>query len=246
MESGDWRNWSWWNQGQPWLMSQVQLTNVLASAEGITAHGGSRVARFEVRPEDAAAGRIHAKLFKTFSNGESSYATRRSPADVSGTYRVKYFFPTTYRVPANTQVNAFQFKEKYLVGTRTAWTSDPQDPLWWIQLGDSDWAKKMGGPQGSRPDAPVAFINNWTNPWKRKIGWRVLPLGRWVEFRADIVQGERIDFYIDGQLLDTGYQSEYPVSPFHATSVDWTFGIGNYSGAANGPMYADDASFTPR
>lgn len=235
--SGDFRSWDWWGQGDPtWAHIGVQ-TPAQAGIPGLW--GSSRVARFETTPDDILHGRDNAKLYKGFATG--NWPNTHPPADVSGTYSAWYYLPTNYRVPALTWVNLFQFKEKYHVPG-----GDTSDPLWWIQLGDAQWAQDSGGPRASRPDAPVAFLNYWNNHWTRQVHWKTIPLGRWFEIKAVVYQDQRIDFYIDGDHFDTAQNSEYHVSPFHgAQSMQWIFGVGNYSTAANGPMFVGRASYSP-
>jgi hypothetical protein len=237
-ESGDFSGWSWWGQGVP---NWGHVAVVDPAAERIPPASGGHVARFETTREDVSRGIDDAKIFRIF--GAGSGPARKPPKDVSGTYRVIYYFPKTYRVPNKTYVNAFQFKEKWHQGGGI----EGSRPLWWINLGNAAEWRHKGGPAPKRADAPVAFINREDNDWKRSPRVRAVPLGRWVEFRAEVVQGKRIDFYVDGHLLETARASEYPVSPFRGRrSIQWEFGVGNYSGGANGPMYADDGAFVPR
>ncbi|MEX2413265.1 MAG: hypothetical protein WD399_06375 [Thermoleophilaceae bacterium] len=233
-ESGDFSAWSWWGEGQEDIWGHVSV--VSAAAEGVPAREGSRVARFETTADDIANDRIHAKVFKSFSTG--SGAQERPFDDQSGSYGVWYFFPTSYRVPVGTTVNALQFKDNY----RTA-DGKQSDPLWWLNLGNAGFWSSRGGPQGLRSDAPVAYANNWGGSHWDRVKFVEVPLGRWVEFRAEVRHGERVDFYIDGKLFDTGQASEYPVNAFHESSINLIFGIGNYSGGANGPLYADSVSY---
>ena len=56
-------------------------------------------------------------------------------------------------------------------------------------------------------------------------------------------QNNRIDWYVDGRLLVTNYETEFHVGPIHGSDAeDWTYGIGNYSGNV-GVIYADDAAY---
>ena len=245
-ETGDFTEWTAWGQWSPDQWGHLDVID--PESEGVPRKQGSKVARFETTPDDILAGRIHAKLYKGFFTTDSE-GNRRPPADVSGTYRAWYYFPETYRVPTETWVNVFQFKEKY----RTADRRDPSDPLWWIEVRDAAWMlqrphKVWHGDVPLRPNAPVAFTNYRTAPNnERTLHAKPIPLGRWVEFRAELHQGDRIDFFIDGEHFDTARHSEYPVSPFHGEdSLEWLFGTGNYSTGSNGPLYGDEASYTSR
>lgn len=248
-QSGDFSGWSWWGGGPPSGASPDpgqlwgHIAVVSAASEGIPALDGNRVARFETTPSDIAAGRINAKLYKSFYRGGPSLFDHRPPADVSGSYSVYYYFPSDYRVPPGAAVNIFQFKENFKT-TDASTGGAVSKPSYWIQVEGDDWARKMGGPVTARSDAPVAFVSWPTNGFKG-LNYVPVPLGRWVQFRAEVHQGDRIDFFMDGRPLQTVHQSDYPVGPFHGSaSLDWTFGIGAF-GNGLGPIYADDASFKP-
>lgn len=236
-EGGNFAEWTWWGQGQTSLWGHIAVVD--PASEGVPRFGGARVGRFETTADDIAAGRTSAKVYESFrSNG-------RSPAHVGGTYRAWYYLPPSYRVPLNTDVNVFQFKEDYADAGGT-WHSDA---LWWLNLSTASWAKGMGGAAWigtppARGDAPVFLLQHAENRWTRQVRFMPAPLGRWFEIRADLRQGDRIDFFIDGRLYDTARASEYPVNPFRSDSLGWTFGVGNYSTGANGPLYLDDASYT--
>ena len=243
-ESGDFSGWSAWGQHTRGQWGHV--TVVEPRAEGVPSREGSRVARFETTPADISAGRIHAKLYKAFYITDKA-GKRHPPGDVGGTYRTWLYFPESYRVPAETWVNVFQFKEKY----RTGDGRNPSDPLWWIEVRDAAWMRERPrhfwhGEAPANPEAPVAFINYRTaDNDRRHLQAKPIPLGRWVEFRAELHQEDRIDFFIDGEHFDTARHGEYPVSPFHGEdSLEWLFGTGNYSSGSNGPLYGDEASYT--
>lgn len=241
--SGDFSGWSWWGQGDP---TYAHRSVIDPTTEGVPRLGSAHVARFETTPADVAAGHPHAKIFKSFGT-ELGTPQSRPPTDVSGTYSAWYYLPATYKVSPRTWVNVFQFKEKY----RVPGADDTSDPLWWVQFTDAGWAQRTAAawqenlPGASRPDAPVAMLNRQGNDWKEKRRFLSVPLARWFEITAVVHQGDRIDFFLDGQSLDTAHASEYPVSPFHgAAGTEWMWGVGNYSTAANGPLYLDNASFT--
>jgi hypothetical protein len=187
----------------------------------------------QVTSDDAANGRIHAKLYEGFGSGG------RPPADVSGTYSAWYYIPSDYSIPSGKAANIFQFKEKY---------DDHSDPLWWVQLSTGSWAKSLGGAKwvGAKPtraDQPVALLNYWGNDWSRPITFQTVPLDRWFQITAVLRQKNRIDFTIDGQPFDTATAATYPVSPFHSNSQEWTFGVGNYTDAPS-TLFLGPASFT--
>lgn len=236
-ESGDFRRWSWWGQGQEDLWGHVDV--VRAVDEGVPPLDGHRVARFETTPDDIAAGRVHAKLFKALSVGRGR---RERPArDQSGTYSAWYFLPETYSVPYGTSVNAFQLKDNYRTDG-----GKQSDPLWWVNFGNAEYWSERGGPGGLRAEAPVAYVNSWGGEqWDDDVGFAEVPLGRWFEIRAELFHGERIDFHLDGRPLDTGDADVHPVNAFRPRSINLLFGVGNYSNGANGPLYVDAVGYEP-
>ncbi|MEX1140869.1 MAG: hypothetical protein WD399_06385 [Thermoleophilaceae bacterium] len=235
-ESGDFRRWSWAGQGQEELWGHVAV--VEAASAGIPALDGEHAARFETTPDDIANDRIHAKVFRSFSVAQG--VSERPYEDQSGTYGAWYYLPETYRVPHGTTVNAFQFKDNY----RTQ-DGKQSDPLWWVNFGNAAYWSERGGPRGLRDDAPVAYINSWTGGHWDDASFAEVPLGRWFELRAEITHGEQIAFHLDGRPLGTGYASQQPVGTFHRSSINLIFGVGNYSGGANGPLYVDAVSYRP-
>jgi hypothetical protein len=231
-ESGTWEEWKGYGaKSQPEMYPPAEIVDPLD--EGIPRIQGRRAARLEVRPEDARADRTHAKLIRSWS------ADR-----VSGSYRAWYYVPSGYTLRGRAWVNIFQFKEPYSCDGYCS------DPSWWMVLVGA----KRG--DGIRRGAPVAEIERWESDGRRRRveRRRPFPTGRWVEVRADVRQGERIDYYIDGRRFDTALQEEYPVGPMHGSrSLEWAFGVGSYTGtsgdparyAANGPLYVDAVSFRP-
>lgn len=223
-EGGNFREWSWWGQGDD---TWGDISVVDPSDEGVPRKEGDRVGRFEVTDND----KPHAKLYKGFSLKQ-----------VSGSYRAWFYIPKDFAVPLGTASNVFQFKDHHGGGS---------DPTWWLQLSTASWAKRLGGnwhgPQPSRDDAPVIWMHWIDNDFSRTVQFKAAPLGRWFEMRADVVDGQSIDFSVDGDHLDTARNSVYPVGPLHDDSDEWTFGVGNYStGDTNprGPLYIDDVSVT--
>jgi hypothetical protein len=219
-EGGDFREWTWWGQGQEHIWGHISIVD--PAAYRVARLQGRLAARFETTRADVRAGRYHAKLYRGFS------IDRRSPADVSGTYRAFFYLPRNYRVPRRTWVNLFQFKEDY-------WRGE-----WWVGAIAARDARR----RSRRPLHPAIGISSWGGG--RRTKYRLMPLGRWVEIRAEVCQGDRIEFYVDGELLDTALARQYPVNPFRERSERWTFGVGNYSTGANGPLLVDDVSYRPR
>ena len=200
---------------------------------------GRYIASFEVTDADRQAGKIHSKLYKHWAvrapirakrDGFGRPVERLPGGDPSGTYRAHYFLPPDYRA-ARRWVNVFQWKEDH--GAR----AEHQDPQWWLNLGR---ASSFGGDT----DAPVLFVNNWGNPYRRYRPRTVpAPLGRWFEIRAELQQRRRIDWYLDGRLFARSRNAAYPIGRRPRTT-GWIFGVGHYGGL--GRLWVDDVSYVPR
>jgi Bacterial Ig domain len=244
-ESGDFSEWSWWGQGDP---TYVGLSVVDPASYGVPACAGSRVARFEITAQDVQNGYYNSKLYKSFSVPGSGRTY--PPADVSGNYTSWFYIPSGFQVSDPGGVNMFQYKTKlYSYGgtSEPSWEMDIQSRSWVDGRPEHQWV----GAEPAGANDPVAVTNygnsidGWDNPNARMNTAMALPVGRWFAVTAHVVQGSRIDWYVDGRLLVTNYQSEFPVGPIHGTDAeDWTWGIGNYSGNV-GVIYADNVSYTP-
>jgi len=242
-ETGDFTEWSYVqgadpNQGGPGPQYVYVST---ASAEGIPPHGGSWVAHFE-RPASAPA-YPHAKVYKEWSvvgkEDQFGRVQERLPNDgnPSGIYRAWHYYPIDYQATSE-WTNIFQFKEEGII--RDALCQQPnwcQLPSWWISTAPA----AHFGVGGNEPILFVSHLHLDYSNFHPK--WLLVPLGRWFEIRADLYEGIRIDWYVDGQLLDQSYNSEYPVGRFYDESIGWVFGVGHYQGI--GKLWVDDASFTP-
>jgi hypothetical protein len=208
------------------------------TTQGVPYKRGTRVGRFEVSASDRLAGRVHAKLYRHFGPP--------MPTDVRGTYSAWFYLSPNYTLPFSSRdawANIFQWKEWANGGSSQA-------PLWWLELRPRTWIEQrpnetwVGSPPAGGDD-PVAFIDHWTaDNNSRAFRAMTMPRGRWVELRAVLLQRQRIDFYVDGQFLDTAFDSSYPVSPFRGDPQGFfIFGVGNY-GTASGVLYVDDVSYT--
>ncbi len=242
--TGDFSQWTWWGQGQANIWGDISVVN--PGSVGVPALDPSdpHIAQMTVTASGPADGQVNAKLYKMFGSTDNS-GVEHPPSDVSGTYSAWYYIPSSYQMSSSdTWANIFQFKEQYA----QADGSSHSDPLWWIQLSSGAWAASMGGARwiGAKPtssEQPVAVLNRWNNDWKRQVVLDTVPLNRWFEIVAVVHQNDRIDFSIDGQPFDTAQASEYPVSPFHSSSQEWIFGVGNYSTAPNTTLYIGRASY---
>ncbi|ADB51526.1 hypothetical protein [Conexibacter woesei] len=229
--SNDFIGWSWWGAGDT---SYGLISTPRADDERIPRWrtGFERVGRFQV----ADPARLHAKVYKTWSpNGVS-------PADVSGSYRASYYVPSSYGIPPSAgATNIFQWKEN---------VGGSSDPTWWVNMGGARWALSVGGARwiGPRPsgsdDRPVLFLNYWDNRWTRQVVFMQVPRDQWFEIRADVHEGVRIDFSVDGTAFDTALDSEYPVGTFARGGTGWTFGVGNYTQTLS-TLYVGEAKYQP-
>ena len=242
-ETGDFTEWSFAagadpNQGGPGPQYVYVST---ANAEGIPPHGSYWVAHIE-RPAGTPAN-PHAKVVKEWSVvgkwDQFGRIEERLPnnGNPSGTYRAWYYYPTDYQATSE-WTNIFQFKEEGITGD--ALCQPPKScqlPSWWINTAPAA-TFGMGG------NEPILFVNHWNQDYSSfHPECLLVPLGRWFEIRADLYEGVRIDWYVDGQLFDRSYNSEYPVGRFYDESNVWVFGVGHYLGI--GKIWVDDASFTP-
>jgi hypothetical protein len=175
----------------------------------------------------------HHKLYKLFTplNWPGRLDLRApadgTPADVSGRYVTYLYIPSAQlRLSPRGWVVLVQFKEGYVDSAGTA-TSVPS---WWIGLNDFtgrgpvlDLSRAFGTHDGPKLDA---------RPY----------LDRWVRFELRLYQGDRVEAYVDGTLLDIGHAAEFPVGRrfYRGTPTDdgaavvtqpngWTYGAGNYS-----------------
>lgn len=223
------------------------LEVVPAREEGVPPLDGRMVARFEVTPEDLEEGRIHAKLYRSFYVGELRVDSR-PPEDVSGTYSAWYYLPPGFEMrdadgDPDGWINILQFKNHYWVDRDDR--EEASDPLWWVELKSAAWARERGF-ESDLPDAhPVAWANHDENDLDRPWRFREVPLGRWFEVRAELHEGDRVELYVDGELLDVGDADRWPVSNVEDDPIGFTFGIGSYGPTQSGPIYADDVSYTP-
>jgi hypothetical protein len=238
---GNFTGWSWWGQTQQNIWGHIAV--VRPQSVGVPRRFGPYIGRFQTTRADLAHGRYNAKLYKYFDVDTAQGP--RTPSNVSGTYSAWYYLPRNFAMQPKKWINMFQFKELF---NRTTGSSLSL-PLWWVQLGTASWAKAYPGAswatgKPARGDAPVIFLNHWDNHWTRHVGFAAAPLGRWFEISADVHQGDRIDFYLNGHKFDTARASDYPVSPFRARSEAWIFGVGDYGTDAAGPMYIARASYS--
>lgn len=229
-QSGNFLGWSYaqgadTSQGGPGP-SYCYVTNQAQS--GIVPHSGTYFAHFE-RPS-SAINLPHAKVYKEWSNVGKLDQWRRKEdpifnnGNVSGIYSAWFYFPADY-VPSTDFVNIFQFKEMGFDNKGNAL----QYPSWWVNIGRQN--SFAHGNVAMETSKPMLFVNYWGNSyanWNPKLV--PLPLGRWFQLNANLHQGNRIDWYIDGKKFDTSYNSTWPVGRYYYNSTGWILGVGHYLG----------------
>jgi hypothetical protein len=229
------KEWSFVQAEDP-AQAYPELNKVpMASDLDITAHSGCCVAKFEVTQAALSANRMHSKVFKEFQIPGASIkrdqfgrSLEELPASgIDGTYRAWYYVPQDYKVVTSDWSNIFQFK-------LTEENPFKQNPQWWVNL--------VGGPNG-QPYLHVENLGNGT--FSDPNGRKPMPKGKWFEIRADLHEGNKIDWYLDGQYWETVTDGNGSIGRGAATSTPrtWVFGVGHYGGV--GRLYVDDVSFTP-
>lgn len=254
-DSGTLDAWSVWSFGS----GTGTIENVPSGTDGVPAHSGSRMVKFEVTPEQEASGHVNAKLYKIWTrsgaprfheDGTGAEApTIPSSNDMSGTYSAWFYFPSTYRRSATVPnwTTIWQWKQ---------WFGDNRQIVNWgiCVSAASQWGglkRPDGSPQWNGPydQRPVMSIQGGSfDHWDYEV--RAVPLGRWFRISAVVHQGQSIDWYIDGNPWRTIYNSRFPVgaSPIPQDGEDAPpqasiFSVGHYDGI--GTDYVDGVSFTP-
>lgn len=231
--------WSFWGQGQESMYGHPEIVD--AAADGLP-NDNSKVVKLYHAAGDPT---LHHKLYKnwtatTWPSGAGVPDDPTSPADVSGSYSARFFIPSSkLSLGSNGWINIFQFKESYLDG-QGGFQSNPD---WWLAMTTD----------GSVPHFELA---SWGMGHRPHLVDARPYLDRWFTVEARLYQGDRVEIYIDGQLIDTGRQSTFPVGRhYHIGQRDeegnlitankgWTFGVGNYVGnvSQQSLVYVDDCA----
>jgi hypothetical protein len=238
-ESGDFTGWSTAQGIQPNVgpgPSYVYVTN--QANAGIVPHNGNYFAHFE-RPASATCC-PHAKIYQEWTTipRTNQWGKPEAPifdyGNVSAVYSAWYYFPPGYQAVRD-WVNIFQFKED---GIMVKGGPAVQYPSWWMNVGPQ--SSFANGNPALETSNPILFVNYWTNPYTNYHPVTMpVPLGRWFNISAALIQGDRIVWYVDGKLFDNSYNSTYPVGRFFYNSNGWVFGVGHYAGI--GTVYIDHA-----
>ena len=153
----------------------------------------------------------------------------------AGTYRAWYYLPDSTRTTLQSNndathgwVNIFQFK--YSSPNMAGPGHWDQPPQWWVNIRNND------------PNRLTLVVSHQGDPaWgERRGNMPALPFGRWFELRADVHPNNRIEFYLDGQLFETGRQSDGQVG-LRPGDSSWVFSPGYYLNT--GTTFIDDVSF---
>jgi hypothetical protein len=224
------------------------------------------VAEFAVTAAELRRGDVDSKLYENWEvyrahlTGDNGRPLARTTNRGAGTYSAWYYIPRDYRMLFDGPVNIFQFKENYSDNgvTFDGFGSDMQSSLNLFSRSGlrgfygSNFSLHRAG--GLRADYPMLAVNLWHNPpVRRRPGQKYqaipAPLGRWFNVTAKLYPGRHVSYYVDGKLLDTWYDDEYPVGvrtvmPNGEIPMSWTFGVGHY-GSNVGQLWVADAGYTP-
>jgi hypothetical protein len=203
-------------------------TEVSNAAERLpaTPWGGDRVFRWR-KPAGSSA--VYQKLNRTFTKDNwpggspgPSVANTGSPANVSGIYTVYQYIPSArFRLnPGHGWVLLTQFKENY-TDSSGRWH---QDPLWRVGCDNFSGAIKCNlSPHHSPSFALAPYMDRWVK-WEYRV---------YQGAKDTTGHGGRIEIWVDGKLMDTGYESQLhvgsgalaPLSRTHA----WVWIVGQYT-----------------
>jgi len=229
-----------------------QTRAVDPNAHGVPARSGGtndRVLRASVNEAQRDSETYAAYLYKVWAVAapETSWENefthqpyeRMSRGQEAGSYRAWYYLPESTHTTLQHNnddthgwVNIFQFKHSGPDMSGTGhWN---QLPEWWVNICNNDPNHIVLGV--SHEGNPAYGYRNGT----RSSNLPEVPFGRWFEIRADVHPGNRIDFYLDGQLFDTGRQSNAPVGLAPGNS-SWIYSVGWYLNT--GTAYVDDVAF---
>ncbi len=231
-------------------MQNGQTKAVDPAAYGVPARPGgtnNHVLRAAVTAAQRDAGHYAAYLYKVWAVAapETSWENefthqpyeRMTKGQEAGTYRAWYYLPESTRTTLQHNsdathgwVNIMQFKySSPNMDGPGRWNQPPQ---WWVNIRNND------------PNRITFVVSHWNNPaWGERLGQArqpLVPFGRWFELRADVHPNNRIEFYLDGQLFETGYQSDYQVG-LRSGDSSWIFSPGYYLNT--GEEFIDDVSF---
>jgi hypothetical protein len=227
-------------------MANGQTRAVDPAGYGVPTRDGNAL-RASVNTVERDAGQYAAYLYKVWAVAapETSWENdftqqpyeRMTRGQEGGSYRAWYYLPESTRTTLQHNsdathgwVNIMQFKHSSPdMNGPGQWD---QPPEWWVNIRNND------------PNRLSLVVSHEGAPgWGERLGQArqpEVPFGRWFELRADIHPGNRIEFYLDGKLFETGRQSDFPVG-LNAGDSSWVFSPGWYLNT--GTAFIDDVSF---
>jgi hypothetical protein len=261
--SGNFRGWSNWTI--PDDGTSLVTTPARAGIPRAPRCAGRHIAKFEVTRAELGAGDVDSKLYENWDvyrahqDGDNGRPLARMTNKGAGIYSAWYYIPRAYKMREEGPVNIFQFKENYSDDgvSYDGFGSDMQSSL---NLFSRQGLRgfyfhhfSLHGAHGLRATYPMLAVNLWHDPpVRRRSGHKYqaipAPLGRWFNVTAKLYPGNQVSYYVDGKLLDTWYNDEYPVGvrtvmPDGEIPMSWTFGVGHY-GSNLGKLWVADASYT--
>jgi hypothetical protein len=164
---------------------------------------------------------------------------RMTRGQEAGTYRAWYYLPSSTKTTLQSNndathgwVNIFQFKHSSPDMAGPGHWDQP--PEWWVNIRNND-PNHLSLVVSHSGDPAYGERNGVNSPHLPAV-----PFDRWFELRADLHPNNRVEFYLDGQLFDTGHQADHQVG-LAAGDSSWVFSPGWYLNT--GTAYIDDVSF---
>jgi hypothetical protein len=235
-----------WDVPQWKEMANGQTKSVDPASYGVPKLDGNAL-RASVTEAQRDAGQYAAYLYKVWAVAapETSFENeftghpyeRMTRGQEAGSYRAWYYLPESTKTTLQHNsdethgwVNIFQFKHSSPdMDGPGQWN---QPPEWWVNIRNND------------PNHLSLVVSHEGNPgWGERNGQDVqpeVPFGRWFELRADVHPGNRIEFYLDGKLFETGHQSDQSVG-LNPGDSSWVFSPGYYLNT--GTAFIDNVSF---
>lgn len=215
--------------GEQWYWDYCGGTVVSAAAEGLpAAPNGDKVVRWDKPKGDP---NVWQKLNRQFDAAHwpgaaapatNVYGSGAAPADVSGRY-----IWTQYIDSAHTDLatgHAWLILSAFKMNYKDTNGNYQQDPSWWFGCDDIDGPYTVSCGLASQGGVHTGAGH--------RIDYQTLVNG-WHTYEMRVFQGDRIEMYVDGTLIDTGHNSEFPITATAyanaANTYQWLFDIGQYT-----------------